>query len=62
LPLPVRAPADLTAAADAEVLGRHLDGIGAIMESHLRFEERTLFSILGRLGLRAEVTDVFGLL
>jgi iron-sulfur cluster repair protein YtfE (RIC family) len=54
--------ADVTAAADPEALGRHLDGIGAIMESHLRFEERTLFSILGRLGLRAEVTDVFGLL
>jgi hypothetical protein len=54
--------ADVIAAADPEALGRHLDGIGAIMESHHRFEERTLFSILGRLGLRAEVTDVFGLL
>ena len=52
--------ADVTASADPEVLGRHLDGIGAIMESHFRFEERTLLGILDRLGLRAEVTDVFG--
>ena len=52
--------ADVTASADPEVLGRHLDGIGAIMESHFRFEERTLLGILDRLGLRAEVADVFG--
>ena len=52
--------ADVTASADPAVLGRHLDGIGAIMESHFRFEERTLLGILDRLGLRAEVTDVFG--
>jgi len=52
--------ADVTASAASDVLGRHLDGIGAIMESHFRFEERTLLGILDRLGLRAEVTDVLG--
>ena len=50
----------VTASAAPDVLGRHLDGIGAIMESHFRFEERTLLGILDRLGLRAEVSDVFG--
>jgi len=52
--------AAVSASAAPDVLGRHLDGIGAIMESHFRFEERTLLGILDRLGLRAEVTDVFG--
>ena len=52
--------ADVIASAAPDVLGRHLDGIGAIMESHFGFEERTLLGILDRLGLRAEVTDVFG--
>ncbi|MFC7726082.1 hemerythrin domain-containing protein [Nocardioides sp. GCM10028917] len=52
--------ADVTASADPDVLGRHLDGIGAIMESHFRFEERTLLGILDRLDLRAEVADVLG--
>jgi hemerythrin-like domain-containing protein len=52
--------ADITASAGPDVLGRHLDGIGAIMESHFRFEERTLLAILDRLSLRAEVADVLG--
>jgi hypothetical protein len=52
--------ADVTASAAPDVLGRHLDGIGAIMESHFRFEERTLLAILDRLDLRAEVPDVLG--
>jgi hemerythrin-like domain-containing protein len=52
--------ADVTASADPDALGRHLDGIGALMESHFRFEERTLLGILDRLDLRAEVSDVLG--
>ena len=52
--------ADVDRAASPAATGRHLDGIGAIMESHFRFEERTLLGILDRLGLRAEVADVLG--
>lgn len=52
--------ADVTASAAPDVLGRHLDGIGAIMESHFRFEERTLLAILDRLELDAPVADVLG--
>jgi hypothetical protein len=51
---------DVDAGRDAATLGRHLDGIGAIMESHLRFEERTLLGILERLELDAPVAEVFG--
>jgi hypothetical protein len=51
---------DLDAGAGSTALGRHLDGIGAIMESHFRFEERTLLGILDRLSLEAPVAEVFG--
>jgi len=33
-------------AAEAESLLRHLDGIGAVMESHFRYEERQLVEVL----------------
>jgi hypothetical protein len=46
--------------ADPVTLGQHLDGLGAIMESHFAFEERTLLGILDRLGLAAPVDDVLG--
>lgn len=46
--------------ASPGVLGRHLEGLAAIMESHFRFEERTLLDVLDRLDLRAEVDDVLG--
>lgn len=51
---------DVDAGAEPATLGRHLDGLGAIMESHFRFEERTLLGILDQLGLDAPVADVFG--
>lgn len=43
-------------------LGRHLEGIAAIMESHFRFEERRLLSVLDALALAldAEPRDVLG--
>lgn len=41
-------------------LERHLDGIGAIMESHFRYEERTLLSVLETLDLTATAEEVFG--
>jgi hemerythrin-like domain-containing protein len=43
-----------------DLIGRHLDGLAAIMESHFRFEERTLLSVLDRLALDASVADVLG--
>ena len=47
-------------AATPEELGKHLDGVSAIMESHFRFEERRLLSVLGTLRLDADVGEVFG--
>ncbi|WEK62367.1 MAG: hemerythrin domain-containing protein [Candidatus Microbacterium colombiense] len=45
---------------DAVSIGRHLDGIGAIMESHFRFEEREILAPLRSLALDRPVTDVLG--
>ncbi len=45
---------------DADSLSRHLDGIGAIMESHFRFEEREILEPLRSLALDADVSDVLG--
>ena len=42
------------------VLRRHLDGLGAIMESHFRFEERELLGALEALELDADPTRIFG--
>lgn len=39
---------------------RHLDGVGAIMESHFRYEERVLGDVLAALDLRAPREDVLG--
>lgn len=44
----------------ADKLERHLDGIAAIMESHFRFEERALLTVLTTLDLDAKPTDVLG--
>lgn len=45
---------------DAASIGRHLDGIAAIMESHFRFEEREILEPLRALTLDADVTNVLG--
>ena len=42
------------------VLRRHLDGIGAIMESHFRYEERELLGALEVLELDADPSRIFG--
>ena len=47
-------------AGTPEALGKHLEGIAAIMESHFRFEERKLLSVLDTLVLDADVGQVFG--
>ncbi len=44
--------------APPEEIGRHLEGIAAIMESHFRYEERQLSGILAELDLDAAVPDV----
>lgn len=41
-------------------LDRHLEGIAAIMESHFRYEERSLLTILEQLDLAADPRDVLG--
>ena len=54
----------LTAAASGGVppdeLDRHLDGVGAIMESHFAFEERQLLHVLETLALAADPREVLG--
>ena len=47
------------AASPAE-LDRHMEGIAAIMESHFRYEERQLLTVLETLDLEADVRSVFG--
>ncbi|MBT0768799.1 hemerythrin domain-containing protein [Kineosporia sp. J2-2] len=54
----LRAAVDGGAAPDE--LARHLDGLGAIMESHFRHEERALLTVLDRLALTADPADVLG--
>lgn len=46
--------------APREELERHLDGIGAVMESHFGHEERRLLPVLERLDLGAAVRDALG--
>lgn len=48
-----------SSASTAE-LERHLEGVAAIMESHFRYEERQLLTVLERLELDAEPRDVLG--
>lgn len=43
-----------------EELDRHLDGVGAIMESHFAYEERQLLQVLETLALDADPHDVLG--
>ena len=46
-------------AASAE-LTQHLEGVAAIMESHFRYEERQLLTILETLGLDADPEQTLG--
>jgi hemerythrin-like domain-containing protein len=47
------------AASPAE-LARHLEGVAAIMESHFRYEERALLTVLRELALDADPQEVLG--
>lgn len=46
--------------ASRDAVGRHLDGVGAIMESHFRYEERALGGVLAAFDLVASRDDVLG--
>ena len=50
----------LDRAVSTDELDRHLGGITAIMESHFRYEEQQLLTVLEHLELDAAVTDVLG--
>lgn len=52
--------AAVDSAASSDELSRHLEGIAAIMESHFRFEERQLLSVLETLELDADPGRVLG--
>lgn len=43
-----------------ENLARHLEGLAAIMESHFRYEERTLLTVLEHLDLDASREEALG--
>ena len=50
----------VAAAGSADELSRHVEGIGAIMESHFRYEERQLLGILETLQLDARPERMLG--
>lgn len=54
----LQSAADRTAPPDE--LDRHLEGIAAIMESHFRYEERSLLAVLDTLALDADPHGVLG--
>jgi hypothetical protein len=47
-------------AAPPAELERHLEGVAAIMESHFRYEERSLLAVLDALALDADPRAVLG--
>lgn len=50
----------VTGGASSIEIERHLDGVGAIMESHFRYEERQLLTVLETLALDADPRVVLG--
>ncbi|MEU4158031.1 hemerythrin domain-containing protein [Actinoplanes sp. NPDC026670] len=54
----------LQAAADRSAgpgeLRQHLEGVGAIMENHFRYEERMLLTVLESLDLRVDPEEALG--
>jgi hemerythrin-like domain-containing protein len=50
----------LTASATPDELARHLDGLGAIMESHFNYEERELVYALSTLDVAADPHALLG--
>ncbi len=52
--------AAVTRGAPPPELDRHLEGVAAIMESHFRYEERQLLTVLETLALDADPHTVLG--
>ncbi|WP_211234798.1 hemerythrin domain-containing protein [Glycomyces arizonensis] len=52
--------AALSSEAEPEALHRHLDGIGAIMESHFGYEEHQLISVLDAAALHGDPRTLLG--
>ncbi|RRR95873.1 hemerythrin domain-containing protein [Glycomyces terrestris] len=52
--------AAIDAGADADALHRHLDGIGAVMETHFGYEERQLLTVLDTLALSEDRKALLG--
>ena len=52
--------AAVAGAASVEQLDQHLEGVAAIMESHFRYEERRLLTVLEALTLDADPHAVLG--
>lgn len=52
--------AAVAGAASVEQLDQHLEGVAAIMESHFRYEERRLLTVLEALALDADPHAVLG--
>jgi hemerythrin-like domain-containing protein len=50
----------LSSDEDPEALHRHLDGIGAIMESHFGYEERRLLTVLEDIKPEADPRELLG--
>ena len=52
--------AALASEADPEALHRHLDGIGALMESHFGYEERQLLEVLDAVAPEGDARTLLG--
>ncbi|GAA1691756.1 hypothetical protein GCM10009830_44390 [Glycomyces endophyticus] len=52
--------AAIDARADDDTLHRHLDGIGAVMETHFGYEERQLLAVLDTLALGGDPKALLG--
>lgn len=52
--------AAVASAAPPAELDRHLEGLAAIMESHFRYEERQLLTVLETLELDIDPSTVLG--
>jgi hemerythrin-like domain-containing protein len=52
--------AAIESGADEDELHRHLDGIGAVMETHFGYEERQLLTVLDALALEGTPNQLLG--
>lgn len=50
----------LTSGVDRHTLHGHLDGIGAIIESHFGYAERSVLTVLDGIPLDLELREAFG--